>query len=257
MKRWMRNAAASVVALAAVSCDSMGTESAGSTEHAWTNFGTEQPGFDSDSVQAFTADATYTIYAVIDEDGLADGILTITGDGSSAYDPYEVLIDGVLRRNGDGAPEHMLAEYDRYDGSRCRIAGPVNESGTWSAELGCEGRRADDIELMPLNMGIVQGKLTSDPYGFGADDVPGARVWACSTRSSSSCRSVTYTRDDGDFRFEIEPGTWWITFSVWQTLWSEWEYCAINLSSSARLAKQVTVRLGRVTDATMDCPYFN
>ncbi len=253
--RRTRKAAAVAVALAVMSCDSMGTESAGSIEHAWTNFGTEQPGFDSDSVEALTADATYTIYAVIDEDGLADGILTITGDGSSAYDPYEVLIDGMLRRNGDGVPEHMLAEYDRYDGTRCRLSGNITSSSTWSAVLGCGGTTIGLISLRPITTGIVSGTVRSD-----GDLAEGIRVQACTYDSDNritGCSTEAYSGEGGKFMFEIKPGEYFITFSVWDAIWDEWDRCRNELTSTGPIAGEfVTVRIGRTSEVAVNCKHF-
>ncbi len=99
------------------------------TEGAWTG---SAPARRAPATAVADDSTTYTIYALIDELGRVDGILTIIGDTSLAYDPYEVVVEGVVTKDSAGNPDMMLAEMDMYDGARCRLRGDVDSLGVLS-----------------------------------------------------------------------------------------------------------------------------
>ena len=197
----------------------------------------------SDSVE-------YLVYLVREESGRADGVLTISNDTTLAYDPYEVIVSGFFHE----AHSSLLLEYARYDGTRCRMKGSVDSLGIMDAAVGCGGVFVDSVTMRPIQTGFVAGTVSSD-----GDAAEGVRVWRCVIENSrlSQCEGVTYSGPGGLFRFESPPGEWFITFSIWDPIFDEWEYCRQTLSSTSTLGRTVTVELGRVTSASVDCPWFN
>lgn len=224
------------------------------TEYGWTGSAASELHPLADSTPADSV--TISIYAVLDPNNLrqVDGILTIENDTALAYDPYEVLVSGFMSRDSTGAPEAMLAEFTRYDGSQCRMQGQVDSLGWWSTEMGCGGVHVDSLRLHPFRNGYVSGTVTRDD-----DAVQGARVWYCELDDDDyivGCTGATYSGAEGAFRFEAPPGRWFVTFSVWDPIWDRWDHCRRTLSSEARLGRTVTVRRARVTKASVDCPGF-
>lgn len=252
-----RKLAVTLVAFALASgCDSMEPETAGPMDFAWK--GTVVNGTFHAAVADTAAEDTVTIgvYVGLDEDGRRfDGVLTIMSDTTLAYDPYEVLVDGLMTRDSTGDPAAMLAEFTRYDGARCRIHGLVDSLGWWESEVGCGGARVDSVTMHPFGHGFVSGTVERD-----GDAVLGARVWYCKLNEEedefSDCKGATYSGAGGAFRLEAPPGRWFVTFSIWDPIWDRWDYCRSELNRDSTLGRKVTVRKARVTDASRDCPWF-
>ena len=192
----------------------------------------------------------YLLYLVREESGEAGGVLTISNDATLAYDPYEVIVSGFFHE------DHLslLLEYARYDGARCRMNGSIDSLGVMDAAVGCGGVFVDSVTMRPIQTGFVAGTVSSD-----GDAAEGVRVWRCVIEGSrfSQCKGTTYSGPGGVFRFESPPGKWFVTFSIWDPIFDEWEYCRQTLSATSTLGKTVTVELGRVTPASVDCPWFN
>ncbi len=204
-----------------------------------------------------TDSVTYAVFTEIDASGRADGILTVMNDSTRwRYDPYRGLLGGFMTRDSADAPFHMLAELTReHDGAACRMQGPVDSLGWWTPELTCGGAVVDSMKLLPTRHGFITGQVTSHS-AEGPDE--GVRVSYCPYDDDgftlSSCKAVGYTGDGGHFRLRVPPGEWLVIYSIWDTIFDEWEYCRTDLGSEAYLGSFVTVRLAQASDASRHCP---
>ena len=206
-----------------------------------------------------TDSVVYAVFTEIDISGRADGILTVMNDSARwHYDPYLGLVDGFMMRDSVNAPAHMLAELLReHDGAACRMQGPVDSLGWWSAELTCGGLTVDSVRLLPTHHGFVTGRVTSYT-AEGPDE--GVRVSYCPHEDDSftlsACKTAGHTGAGGLFRLRVPPGEWFIIYSIWDPIFDDWDYCRSDYDSETYLGRFVTVRLAQASDASRHCPVF-
>ena len=257
-----------LIALAVMAgCIEIGPEEASLVhEYAWAgSHGAEAPHSHSAQAPQGTAasntdSVTYAVFTEIDASGRADGILTVMNDSARwHYDPYRGLLGGFMTRDSADAPFHMLAELTReHDGAACRMQGPVDSLGWWTSELTCGGAVLDSVKLLPTRHGFITGQVTSHS-AEGPDE--GVRVSYCPYDDDgftlSSCKAAGYTGVGGQFRLRVPPGDWFVIYSIWDTIFDEWEYCRTDLGSESYLGSFVTVRLAQASDASRHCPWFN
>ena len=86
-------------------------------------------------------------------------------------------------------------------------------------------------------------------------------MWYCEMNDDEDeivrCTGAGYSGVGGTFRFQAPPGRWFVTFSIWDPIFDEWEHCRETLSSDERLGSKVTVRKARAATVAVDCPWFN
>ncbi|MDE2678459.1 MAG: hypothetical protein OXI76_11185 [Gemmatimonadota bacterium] len=230
-------------------------------EYAWSGSYSTSSRDVLEEIAADTPDSViYLVFTEIDESGRADGILTVMNDSTRwRYDPYHGLVGGFMTRDSLDAPVHMLAELTReHDGAACRMAGPVDSLGRWSSELTCGGSVVDSVQLLPTRHGFITGRVTSHS-ARGPDE--GVRVSYCPYDDGgftlSACKAAGYTATGGRFRLRVPPGDWFVTYSIWDPIFDEWEYCRTELGSESYSGRFVTVRLAQASDASAHCPWFN
>ena len=257
-----RSSSSIAVLLALGACD-FGPEPPGRTEHAWigSHTATIPQGAAADTDSAADP-VVYGMYAEVNPDGRADGILTILNDTTRwRYDPYRGLVDGFMTRDTLNVPDYMLAELTReHDGAACRLQGPVVDTlgGLWDAVLSCGGTVMDSVQLLPSSYGFVTGLLTQGFYNdYRADLAAGARVQYCAVVDDNrfdirSCKTAGYTDDDGMLRLRVPPGDWFVLASYWDD--DDWDYCRGQGYNPDVFAGQfVTVRAAQAADASAHC----
>lgn len=225
-------------------------------EYAWAGSLVPNP---PQGAAASTDSVVYAMYADIDVSGRADGVLTVMNDTTRwHFDPYLGLVAGFMMRDSVNAPVHMLAELLReHDGAACRMQGPIDSLGWWSAELTCGGEVADSVRLLPTHHGFITGRVTSHSTE-GPDE--GVRVSYCPFEGGklklSDCKAAGYTGAGGLFRLRVPPGEWFVVYSIWDPIRDQWDYCRSDYDSDSYLGRFVTVRLAQASDASRHCPVF-